>query len=142
MYKAGIDGDNAPRAVFSSLVRRPRLLGTLAGMDQKNRCSGMNNAGIAGDSEPRAVLSFLVGRPMMLRIMAGMLGGIVARGIQENWISWEINLVPCIWQSCVWCLVFAFVVQDCGISWEFTSGMVSVCNTPWFDIGYMFGFSL
>ena len=72
IYKAGIDGDNAPRAVFSSLVRRPRLLGILAGMDQKDSCSGMYKAGIAGDFAPRAVLASLVRRPMMLRIMAVM----------------------------------------------------------------------
>ena len=40
MYKAGIDGDNAPRAVFSSLVGWPGMLGILAGMDQEDCCSG------------------------------------------------------------------------------------------------------
>ena len=37
-YKVGIYGDNAPRAVFSSLVGRPRVLGILAGLDQKDSC--------------------------------------------------------------------------------------------------------
>ena len=92
MYKAGIAGYDAPRAVFPSSVGRPRMPGILAGMDQKDSCSSMNNAGIAGDSEPRAVFLPFV-RPMLRRI--------VARGIQENWISWEITLVPCIWQSIV-----------------------------------------
>ena len=48
---------------------------------------------------------------------------------------------PCIWQSLVWCSLFAFGVQDYGLFWEFPSGMVSVCNTPSFDSGYMFGVS-
>ena len=52
------------------------------------------------------------------------------------------SIAPCIWQSCVRCSVFAFGVQDYGISWEVTSGMVSVCNTPWFDSGDVFGVSL
>ena len=51
-------------------------------------------------------------------------------------------IVPCIWQSLVRCLVFACGVQDYGLFWETTSGTVSVCNTPWFDSGYMFGVSL
>ena len=38
MDNAGIAGDSAPRAVFSSLVGRPRVLGILAGMDQKDSC--------------------------------------------------------------------------------------------------------
>ena len=53
MYKAGIAGFDAPRAVFVSLVGRPRMLC----MDQKDSCSGMDKAGIAGDSAPRAVSS-------------------------------------------------------------------------------------
>ena len=36
MFMAGIAGYNAPRAVFSSLVGRPRVLGILAAMDQKD----------------------------------------------------------------------------------------------------------
>ena len=71
MFKAGIDGDDAPRAVFPSLVGRPRMLGILAGMDQKDSCNGMYDAGVAVGSEPRAVFLPFV-RPMMLRIMASM----------------------------------------------------------------------
>ena len=56
MYKAGIDGYYAPRAVFPSLVGRPRMLGITAGMDQKDSCSGMCKAGFSGVSAPRAVL--------------------------------------------------------------------------------------
>ena len=72
MYKAGIDGDTALRAVFSSLVGRPRMLVILAGMDQNDICSGMYKAGVAGDNAPRAVFSFLVRRSMMRGIMAGI----------------------------------------------------------------------
>ena len=36
--KAVIACDSAPRAVFSSLVGRPRVLGILAGMEQKDSC--------------------------------------------------------------------------------------------------------
>ena len=39
MYNAGILGVNAPRAVFSSLVRRPTMLGIMAVMDHKNTFS-------------------------------------------------------------------------------------------------------
>ena len=38
MYKAGIYGEYAPRALFSSLVGRPRMLVILALMDQKDSC--------------------------------------------------------------------------------------------------------
>ena len=103
-HVSGSPGDVRLYAVFPSIVDRPEMPCIVAGVDQKDRCSGMNNAGIAGDSEHRAVFLPFV-RPMMLRIMAGMLGRMVARGIQANWISWEITLVPCFWQSIVryWC---------------------------------------
>ena len=54
IYKSGIDGYNASRAVFPSLVGRP-MLGILTGMDLKDSWCGMYNAGIAGDSAHRAV---------------------------------------------------------------------------------------
>ena len=44
MYKAGIAGYYAPRAVFPSLVGRPQLLG-FASTDLKYSCSGMCKAG-------------------------------------------------------------------------------------------------
>ena len=48
-------GDYAPRAVLSSLVGRPMMLGIMAGMEQKDSfalCPGsdMYKAGIAGDN--------------------------------------------------------------------------------------------
>ena len=56
MYKAGIAGYFAPRAVFPSLVGRPRVLRILAGTDLKYSCSGMCKAGFSGVSAPHAVL--------------------------------------------------------------------------------------
>ena len=38
MYQAGIDGDNASRAVFSSLVGRPMMLDIMAVVDQNDSC--------------------------------------------------------------------------------------------------------
>ena len=61
-YKAGIDGDNAPRAVFSSLVRRSMTLCIMARMVQKDSCSGMCKASIAGFTA-RCVFPLVVGRP-------------------------------------------------------------------------------
>ena len=55
MFKAGISGYNALRAVFSSLVRRPMMLGIMAFMDQKDSGSVIYYAGVAGDNAPRAV---------------------------------------------------------------------------------------
>ena len=55
MYKAGIAGYFAPRAVFPSLGR-PRVLRILADTDLKYSCSGMCKAGFSGVSAPRAVL--------------------------------------------------------------------------------------
>ena len=56
MYKAGIAGYFAPRAVFPSLVGRPRVLRILAGTDLKYSCSGMCKAVFSGVSAPHAVL--------------------------------------------------------------------------------------
>ena len=60
---AGDRGVVLLHAVFPSIVDRPEMPCIMAGMVQKDRCSGMDNAGIAGDSAPRAVFSSLVGRP-------------------------------------------------------------------------------
>ena len=58
--------------MFPSGVAKPRMLGILAGMDQKDLCNGMYKAGIYGDYAPRALFSSLVGRPRMLVILADM----------------------------------------------------------------------
>ena len=55
MYKAGIAGYFAPRAVFPSLVGRPRVLRILAGTDLKYSCSGMCKAGFSRVSAPHTV---------------------------------------------------------------------------------------
>ena len=57
--------------MFPFDVARPKMLRILAGMDQKDRCSGIYMAGIACDKAPHAVFSSLVGRPRMLGILAG-----------------------------------------------------------------------
>ena len=36
MYEAGFAGDDAPRAVFPSIVGRPKMPGIMVGMDQKD----------------------------------------------------------------------------------------------------------
>ena len=59
-------------AVFPSIVDRPEMPCIMAGMDQKDRCSGLYKAGIAGYDAPRAVFPSLVVRPGMLGILAGM----------------------------------------------------------------------
>ena len=67
-------------------VHRHMVLGIMAGIDQKDSCSGMYKAGIAGDTSPRDVFVSLVRRPMMLGIMAGL--------TQVNWASrstWKIG---------------------------------------------------
>ena len=51
MFMVGIAGFNAPRAVFSSLVRRPMMLGVMAGMDLK--LSTMAGVGIATGAAKR-----------------------------------------------------------------------------------------
>ena len=50
MYKAGIAGDIAPRAVLASLVRWPMMLCVMAVMVQNDSCSGMFKAGISGET--------------------------------------------------------------------------------------------
>ncbi|CAE7265055.1 unnamed protein product [Symbiodinium natans] len=41
MCKAGFAGDDAPRAVFPSIVGRPKMPGIMVGMDQKDRFLGI-----------------------------------------------------------------------------------------------------
>ena len=40
MCKAGIAGDDAPRAAFPSLVGRPKMPGVMVGMDSKDTYVG------------------------------------------------------------------------------------------------------
>ena len=62
MCRVGFTGHDPPRVMFPSGVARPKMLRILAGMDQKDRCSGIYMAGIACDNAPRAVFSSLVRR--------------------------------------------------------------------------------
>ena len=62
MYKTGYAGCAAPRAVFSSSVRRPMMLGIMSSMDQDDSCCGMYKAGYAGCDALR-VVSFSLVRP-------------------------------------------------------------------------------
>ena len=45
MCKAGFAGDDAPRAVFPSIVGRPRHQGVMVGMGQKVNFKGFNALG-------------------------------------------------------------------------------------------------
>ena len=54
-FLAGFTGDYAPRVMFPSGVARPKMLRILAGMYQKDCCSGICKAGFPGVA-PRAVL--------------------------------------------------------------------------------------
>ena len=82
-FKAGIAGYFAPRAVFPSLVGRPRMLGIFAGAYLKYSCSGMCKAGFSGVSAPRAVL------PEAYRKI-----GLLGDGVY-------FSSAPCIWKSLV-----------------------------------------
>ena len=66
-HDPGFPCDVSPRAVFPSGVVRLKMLRIMAGMDQKDYCSGMDNAGFAGDPTLRAVSSFLRGCLRILR---------------------------------------------------------------------------
>ena len=71
-HVSGSPGFVLLRAVFPSVVVRPEMPCIMAGMDLKDRCSGICKAGIDGDNAPRAVFSSLVGRPRMLVFLADM----------------------------------------------------------------------
>ena len=62
MYKAGIAGDIAPRAVLASLVFRPMMLCNMAVMVQKDSCSGTCKGGISGATVESPQLPSIVGR--------------------------------------------------------------------------------
>ena len=93
MYKAGIAGHFAPRAVLPSLFGRPRMLGILAGTDLQYSCSGMCKAGFSGVYAPRAVL------PEVYRKI----------GFWE--MTWYSSSAPCIWKS----LVRAVCLRSTGL---------------------------
>ena len=121
LFQAGFVGYCAPRAVFPSLVGRPRMLGILAGTDLKYICSGMYKAG------------FLLFLHLAL----------FARGVQESWIIWEMActlLRPLVSGSHMFVLLpeeyrFAYFRDD-------SRSVSSIQHHSWFNGGYMFGISL
>ena len=62
----------SPGAVFPSVINRPEKPCIMAGMDQKDCCSGLFKAGVVGYDALRAVFPSLVYRPQVLGILAGM----------------------------------------------------------------------
>ena len=58
--------------MFLSIVAWPLMLCILAGIDEKDCCTGIYKAGLDGDNAPRDVFSSLVGRPRILVILADM----------------------------------------------------------------------
>ena len=70
-HVSGSPGDVLLRAVFPSFVVRPEMPCIMAGMEQRDSCSGLIKAGIYGYVAPRAVFPSLVCRPRMLGILAG-----------------------------------------------------------------------
>ena len=71
------------------------MLRILAGIDQKDRCSGIFKAGFAVYNTPRVVLSFLVRRPMKLCIMAGMVQKDSCSGMARLVLLVTVHLVLC-----------------------------------------------
>ena len=156
MCRVGFSGHDAPRVTFPSGVARPMMHSIMAGMDQKDRCSGIYKTGIDGDNAPRAVFSFLVGRPKMLGILAGtdlkdscsgmykaVFSGVSApRAVLPEVDSkigfWEMAFIflrPLVSGS----HLFELLPEEYWVASfrEMTPGMVS-----WFNSGYMFGISL
>ena len=133
LFKAGFVGYDALRVVFPSLVGRPRVLGILAGTDEKDSYALFpGKAGIACDNEPRAVFSSLVHKPMMLRIMAGMRqkDSCPRCAGKLDYLGDDVvfSTVHCIWKS----LVRAVCLRSTGLLLfrEMTPGLVSVFSTP------------
>ena len=122
MYSAGIAGDTSPCAVFVSLVRRPMMLGIMAGLTQVNW----------GLEEYMENWVF-----WEMTSYVSVFGSLVPQFLCQSTEAW-FSTSPCIWQSIVRCSVFAFEVQDYGFFGEMTSGMVSAFSAFWVDSGYLF----
>ena len=110
----------APRAVFLSLVGRPRMLG-LAGTDLKDSCSGMYKAGFSGVA-PRA------GLPEAYRKI-GLCG------------RWRLFFFGPLYLE-VTCSCFCFRSTGLLISGDDSRNGFSILHSSWFNSGYMFGISL
>ena len=60
------------QVTFFFVLNRPEMPCIMAGMDQKDCCSGLFKAGIVGYDAFGVVFPLLVGRPRVLGILAGM----------------------------------------------------------------------
>ena len=122
IYMAGIAGYFAPRAVFPSLVGRPRMLGILFGTDLKYSCSGMCKAGFSG---------FLHLALCCLR----------CTGKLDFW-RWRLFFSGSLYLEviCSSCLPEEYRVAD--FSGRSSRNGFSIQHSSWFNSGYMFGISL
>ena len=94
-----LSGDFLLRAVFPSIVVRPEMPCFMAGMDLKDRCSGMYKAGIAGFDAPRALFVSLVGRPRMLGILAGIDQKDSCSGTDNAGVTFDSGTSRCFFSS-------------------------------------------
>ena len=91
MCRVGFTGYYAPCVMFPSGVARPTMLRVLAGMDQKDRYSGIYMTGIACYNAPRAVFSSLVHKPLMLGTLACMDQKDSCPRRTGYWFFWEMT---------------------------------------------------
>ena len=100
------------------------MLGILAGTDLKYICSGMYKAG------------FLVFLHLVL----------FARGVQENWIIWEMACILLLRPLVSGSHLFVLLPEEYRVAYfreMMTPGNVSsIQHYSWFNSGYMFGISL
>ena len=132
----GFAGDDALRAVFSSLVGRPRVLGILAGMDQKNSFALFpGKAVFACDNAPHAVFSSLVGRPRVLGILAGLDQKGICPRRTGYWFFWEMAFMGFCIQRSAW---FDSGYMHCvSLRYSHFQVCLRVQRSAWFDSGYM-----
>ena len=125
MYSADFAGDTSPCAVLVSLVRRPMMLGIMAGLTQVNWASrsAWRNWVYWEMTSYVSVFGSLV------RQWTQFYDSLRRPGFPHPLVSGK---------SVVRCSVFAFEVQDYGFFWEVTSGMVSVFSAFWVASGYLF----
>ena len=123
IYKAGIAGNNTRRAVFPSLVGRPRMLGILVGTDLKYSCSGM--------CKKLVFLVFLHFAPCCLRCT-----GKLDFGRWRLFFSGPLYLEV----ICLSCLLEEYRVAD--FPGDDSRNGFSIQYSSWFNSGYMFGISL
>ena len=91
-YFSGSPGDVLLRAVFPSVVVRNEMPCIMAGMDLKDRFSGMCTAGFPGYVAPRAVFPSVVVWPEMLGNMVGQLCAFSWQWHAPGGYCWCFNL--------------------------------------------------